>query len=237
MCVILICPPELRPDLATLEACHDANPHGAGIAWRSGGRVHFRKTDDVAEIHRLAKAAKGEVVIHFRIASIGAVCPELRHPFPVTKRAGLSDCGTAKAVLFQNGTWFGWEEAVAKAVRDGHDEPAGPMRDARAAAWLTHVYGVEYLRALRPSRWVLFGAEETVIHGEWRERGGIQFSNLHWCGRDTGIPPHLTPRPSTKPTPVKRASGTRANPLRVNLWGDQTDYWSRIAGTSTTGKK
>jgi len=174
-------------------------------------------------------------VIHFRIASVGGSIPELRHPFPVTNRAGLSDSGNAKAVLFQNGTWCGWDDAVKKAVRDGHREPTGPMSDARAAAWLTHVYGESYLAGLAPFRWVLFGAESTGLHGVWRDYAGMKVPNLHWCGRDTGIPPHLVSRPSAKPT-KRPAKGSRQDPLPVNLWGDQGDYWTRIRSTSTTGR-
>lgn len=37
----------------------------------------------------------------FRIASVGGVCPEVRHPFPVTHRAGLCARANAQAVLFQ----------------------------------------------------------------------------------------------------------------------------------------
>jgi hypothetical protein len=228
MCVILICPPKVRPDLATLEACADANPHGGGIAWREGGLVHYRKVDAPGEVHRLAAKAKGEVVIHFRIASVGGVQPELRHPFPVTSRAGLADHGTAKAVLFQNGTWGDWRGAVAKAVRDGHRELVGPMSDARAAAWLVHLYGPAYLDALQPSRWVLFATDETLALGDWIVRCGIRFSNLSWCGRHTGPPPHLQTCPSPPPSAGNGHPKPRAKPAVVDLWGEHRDYWSRL---------
>lgn len=87
--------------------CVTTNPHGGGIAWREEGSVYYRKIDSPEEIKRLAHRAKGEVVIHFRIASVGGVQPELRHPFPVTSQAGLMDHGRCKSVLFQNGTWAG----------------------------------------------------------------------------------------------------------------------------------
>src|SRR5262245_7624747 len=141
MCCIIVCPPKLRPTYQTLYAVAQANPHGGGIAWREAEAVQYLKTDDVAEIYRIAHRAKGEVVIHFRIASVGGVCPELRHPFPVTRRVSLRDRGSAPAVLFQNGTWGGWERAIAEAGVDGQAPPTGKMSDARAAAWLCHVRG------------------------------------------------------------------------------------------------
>ena len=218
MCVILIAPPKLRPDRATLEACHRANPHGAGLAWRADGTVHYRKSDDVAEIHRLAERAAGEVVIHFRIATVGGARPELRHPFLVTGRSGLAEGGTAKAVLFQNGTWTGWKDAIAKAVADGHRAPVGPMSDARAAAWLSHLYGPGYLAALEPSRWVFFTATETILHGHWHARDGLRFSNLNWCRGEYGAAGSGGTRPS-----APRTGET------TNLWGGESrDYWAHL---------
>ena len=147
----------------------------------------------------------------------------------MTSRAGLMDHGHSKAVLFQNGTWAEWRAAVAKAVRDGHPEPEGPMSDTRAAAWLVHRYGAAYLDALTPSRWVHFGATATTAHGEWKNRAGIGFSNLHWCGGDTGLPPHLQTRPSPAPNAGNAAPKGQKTELQVvNLWGEQRDIWSRL---------
>lgn len=191
MCCIIVCPKEKRPSLSVLQQVAAANPHGAGIAWRENGSIQYLKTDDVTEIHRAANRARGEVVIHFRIASVGGVCPELRHPFPVTKRAGLCERAGAPAVLFQNGTWSDWREAVAEAVDDGHKAPAGKMSDSRAAAWLCHTLGRhDWLKDVW-SKWVYFSGTELVRYGEWREHDGMLFSNLHWCGRDSSIAPHL----------------------------------------------
>ena len=192
MCVILVSPPKARPSLSTLQQCAAANPHGGGIAWVESGLVQYLKTDDVRRIHRTSQHAKGDVVVHFRIASVGGVCAELRHPFPVTGRAGLSDRSSAPAVLFQNGTWSDWRDAVARAEALGHKAPSGKMSDARAAAWLCHVHGRhEWLKEVGWSRWVYLNARELVLYGDWKEREGMRFSNLHWCGRDTSPPPHL----------------------------------------------
>jgi hypothetical protein len=180
MCVIAICPEKVRPDLNTVQACWDANPHGAGMAWREKGEVHWLKSNDVSEIFRTANAKKGEVVLHFRIASIGRVCPELRHPFPVSKRAGLHDRGIAKAVLFQNGTWGAYREALEFAKGEGHKLPDGEMSDARAAAFLCSIYGPEFLQRAGHSRWVFFGSRSTSIFGDWTTVGRIKYSNTYW---------------------------------------------------------
>lgn len=188
MCVILVCPPKARPDFETLRQCEQANPHGAGIAWREHGEVRWVKTDDLQEIHRLAQAKHGEIVIHFRIASVGGVCPELRHPFPVSRRAGLNHTGSAKAVLFQNGTWSGYGEALRHAQSEGHELPKGTMSDARAAAFLVSIYGKKILESLNPSRWVFFGAKNTAMFGDWHSIGGIKYSNTYWQPRATYHP-------------------------------------------------
>ena len=184
MCVILLCPPKVRPSRPTLERCAEANPHGAGIAWRERGAVHWVKTADLGEIERLARRKAGEIVIHFRIASVGRPIPELRHPFPVTRRAGLAPTGTAGAVLFQNGTWSGWSDALQAASAAGVRVPDGEMSDARAAALLVHGLTHEgrqrFFAKAGQSRWVWFGATTTEVYGEWHEHAGMRCSNLWW---------------------------------------------------------
>ena len=53
MCVILVCPENIRPDRATLDACHRANPHGAGVAWREDGVVRWSKGLEPDEVENL----------------------------------------------------------------------------------------------------------------------------------------------------------------------------------------
>ena len=73
MCVVLICPPKQRPDLTILRACHAANPHGAGVAWRDKRRIHWRKALTPGEVNHLIQKVPGEIIIHFRWASVGGV--------------------------------------------------------------------------------------------------------------------------------------------------------------------
>ena len=63
MCVVLICPPKQRPDLTILRACHAANPHGAGVAWRDKRRIHWRKALTPGEVNHLIQKVPGEVII------------------------------------------------------------------------------------------------------------------------------------------------------------------------------
>lgn len=203
MCVILICPPKVRPNPDVLFACDAANPHGAGMAWRSKGRVHWLKNASVSDLLREMPKIKGEIVIHFRWASVGGVDARLCHPFPVTPMANVSLSGQADAVLFQNGTWDGYSEALTRleAVRKTL-LPTEPMSDTRAAALVVHTTGPDVLEKL-PGRWVWMNAKETKLFGPWEEFQGMQASNTGFTWR--------LKRPFTRPQRPQPADSKRAN--------------------------
>jgi len=130
MCVILVCPPAVRPGAEILEACHRGNPHGAGVGWRQRGKVHWMKNLDPDEVEQLIDQLEGEIVIHFRWASVGGVDPRLCHPFPVDAMAGTKLSGTANRLLFHNGTWSGWKAALDYVLRQTScDSPGNLARD------------------------------------------------------------------------------------------------------------
>lgn len=187
MCVILVCPDEnARPDRDVLEACHDANPHGAGMAWRERGKVRWMKNLDVDDIEALLAELLGEVVIHFRWASVGGVDADLCHPFPVTRWSKTDLFGEADAVLFHNGTWPAYDEALRR-LRQEHGKalPRGPMSDTRAAALCVHAHGRRILSHL-PGRWVWMNAKQTRLYGPWSEFRGMRVSNRNFVRRVPG---------------------------------------------------
>ena len=177
MCVILVCPDNVRPDRATLDACHRANPHGAGVAWREDGNVRWFKGLEPGGIEPLIAGLSGEIVIHFRLASVGAVTPKLCHPFPITGCATTRLSGHARAVLFHNGTWSGWRETLRRMPR--YRKPDGLMSDTRVAASLVDLCGMDVLARL-PGRWVFFDRDFTELYGDWRKWRGMKASNLHF---------------------------------------------------------
>ena len=180
MCVILICPETVRPKPEVLYACHEANPHGAGVAWREGGRVRWQKNLSTGELITLLKKLEGEVVIHFRWASVGGVDGRLCHPFPITPKANVSLSGNAESVLFHNGTWGGYADALVR-LEQVRDEPlpTRPMSDTRAAALVVHTTGPDTLHRL-PGRWVWMNAERTQLYGQWEQWGGMLVSNSYF---------------------------------------------------------
>lgn len=175
MCVILVCPENVRPDATTLHACHDANPHGIGVAWREDGQVRWFKGLDVEETLKLLPTLNGELVIHFRWASVGKVVPGLCHPFPVTARANISLSGRARAVLFHNGTWNGWLDTLR--LMPATRRPEGVLSDTRVAASLVNLCGIDTLDQL-PGRYVFFERGFTTLFGHWYSWHGMNVSNL-----------------------------------------------------------
>ncbi|RYD61715.1 MAG: hypothetical protein EOP83_16370 [Verrucomicrobiaceae bacterium] len=165
----------MRPDREILAACHEANPHGAGVAWREDGEVRWSKGLDVDELENLIADLSGEIVIHFRWASVGGVTPKLCHPFPITACATTRLSGHARAVLFHNGTWGRWRETLRRMPR--HRTPAGLLSDSRVAASVVDLCGMDVLDRL-PGRWVIFDRDFTEIYGYWREWRGMKVSNL-----------------------------------------------------------
>jgi len=195
MCVILVCPPKVRPAIATLYACHAANPHGAGLAWREGGRVRWQKNLGPGKLMMKLKelGPEGEIVVHFRWASVGGVDPRLCHPFPITPKAPISMTGAADAVLFHNGTWGGYEDALIRLEEAGAELPRAPISDTRAAALVVSATKVDVLHRL-PGKWVYMGAAETKLFGEWQTWGGMRVSNTYFLPRLRRKP--VQPRPS-----------------------------------------
>ena len=198
MCVILVCPENVRPNRATLDACHQANPHGAGVAWREDGVVRWFKGLEPDELEPLIAKLPGEIVIHFRWASVGEVTPKLCHPFPVTRAATTRLSGHARAVLFHNGTWCQWRETLRRMPK--HRLPDGLLSDSRVASSLVDLCGMDVLDRL-PGRWVFFERDFTELFGEWKQWGGMRVSNL-------GFVHGLNPRPFFAPKCAQSAYGS-----------------------------
>jgi len=202
MCVILVCPVDVRPDRATIHACHRANPHGAGVAWREDGEVRWMKGLEPDELEALIADLPGEIVIHFRIASVGEVTPRLCHPFPVTACATTRLSGHARAVLFHNGTWGDWRETLRRMPR--HQRPDGLLSDTRVAASLVDLCGMDVLDRLH-GRWVFFDRDFTELYGDWREWQGMRASNLYFL-------PLRSDSPSSHSQPLLKLSATCGKP-------------------------
>ena len=177
MCVILVCPDNVRPNAQTLKNCERANPHGAGVAWREDGEVWWMKGLSADELSELIDRISGEIVIHFRWASVGGVTPKLCHPFPVTACATTKLTGRARTVLFHNGTWGGWRDALKRMPANRISDSI--LSDTRVAASLVDYLGTSVLDRL-PGRYVFFDREFTELYGDWSDYHGMKASNLNF---------------------------------------------------------
>ena len=101
-------------------------PIPTGPGWRGAKttRCAGSKGLEPEELEPLIAGLAGEIVIHFRWASVGEVTPKLCHPFPVTARATTRLSGHARAVLFHNGTWSQWRETLRRMPRGRARRPA-----------------------------------------------------------------------------------------------------------------
>ncbi len=182
MCVILASNNKSwKPSLAILRAAEIANPHGGGIAWRVGKRIRFEKGLGAEEIFEITKHEQGPFLIHFRIASVGAIKPELCHPFPVGGEASIALSGKANSVIAHNGTWVNWHSVITRASKMLDAKmPTGPMSDSRAMAWLVSHVGARAFNGIRFSRFAYFTRNGIKLFGDWHKLDGFSASNLGW---------------------------------------------------------
>lgn len=182
MCVILVCD-KARPTYDLLTQCENDNPHGGGIAWRSGGQIQFAKGLDAKEILSISNKVELPFVIHFRIATAGGMSPEMCHPFPIGGSVKMQ--GKAPGVLFHNGHWTDWEDVFLHAVVAGNGRriPTGDISDTRALAIMVGWYGQNLLKLIKHQKFVFFDHNTLETYGYWqdsKEYPGIAFSNLNW---------------------------------------------------------
>lgn len=190
MCLIIASPTgkAIPPDVLT--DAFNSNRDGAGIAWLENRQVKFKKGLDLQAFLALGASMTLPHIAHCRIASVGPSLPVLTHPFPISptgSSAGLE--GTAKSVLFQNGTWSAWEDHLLTALMAAKAEiPPPPWSDSRALAILVHYYGPNILHLLNnSSRFAILdgdgvpGKTAMVLMGEWELKDGFWFSHHGSC--------------------------------------------------------
>jgi hypothetical protein len=176
MCVILIAE-ETRLDASTIEAAVEANPDGNGFAWMQSGKVHWRKGITVKAAIKLAKTKPLPYVFHARIATVGATCAALCHPFPITHRGNQTAiAGTSKrGVVFHNGSWAEWNEYVSK-------HHGANWSDSRGMADMVFADGDEALELIPTTqRVVMMTPTEILFQGTgWTTINGVKASNNHF---------------------------------------------------------
>ena len=91
MCVICVSAAGKRlPTPSEIESMFNHNPHGAGLMYVRDRKVFIAKgfMDVSALLYAIRYLRLSEVepvIFHFRLATAGGICPELTHPFPLSK--------------------------------------------------------------------------------------------------------------------------------------------------------
>ena len=184
MCVILV-PTKRHPTPDELNDAQEANPHGAGMAWKNqDGKLSYEKAIDAKRVWEIIQTEKPKIpyIIHFRIASVGGVCDKLTHPFPVNQSVSLKKQWQGKSpLLFHNGTWSDWKEAVMPF--SGHkDFPRGSLddwSDSRALAYLAYKTKRGFFNFIDEKVAIMEKNGEVNLYGSWQRNDTLWCSNLN----------------------------------------------------------
>lgn len=151
MCVIYACHSQL-PSRDELLAGSNRNEDGAGICWldKLGGKnpkVRWKKGLKSNPEAVLSFIKDNQIPfplgIHYRTASIGGVCDELTHPFPIDVELPSDNEGSTRRVLMHNGHMGDWKDWFTKITFAQNDFqfPLGPWSDSRALAAVVALRG------------------------------------------------------------------------------------------------
>lgn len=245
MCIIITCPPLIRPSEEIVDACWKANDDGGGLMYP----IPKNKAVKVDKGHMTLASFKEAIskvpndvplVLHFRIGTAGGNIPALTHPFTVT-----NDCAIA-----HNGILAIRPHAAAES--DTSTFVTCVLRHL-PRGWQLNP-GIMYLVeefASPGNKFAIMDASGTITRtneSAWNEHEGMHFSNHGWRTKTPIVLPsyslsrygsgdgsewewpdveHL--REKAKPT--KREKKKLARQLRVTLaklgyhYAPATDEW------------
>jgi hypothetical protein len=200
MCVIICVEKGNFPTLDTLKSAECTNSHGGAIAWlnKDGTRSYVKgiKAKKVWKIicNQLIPANVQTAIIHFRIASVGKVKPQLCHPFEITEDVKLNMKGQKidTELLFHNGTWSEWAEYLIDFMKDMKVPipiPKGDYSDSRVMAFLSFHLGHQVLSKMVGKQWnkiAILTSNGIVKYGNgWVKHEKNSCSNDHFLPNNT----------------------------------------------------
>ena len=190
MCVIIEFsdnkPEEITKEL--LSKAEDHNKHGGGIAWIEGDKVLWEKgmhvTAEYIDTLIKEKNIQQPFVVHFRIATHGAIDTPLCHPFALSPEVDntTSSGSDPIGVLFHNGVWTDYKDMALKTLVTRPDAkiPDGDISDSRIMAWLVRYYGISYLGLIREKVSVLTPQGLLEFGEGWTDVKKVRCSNGHF---------------------------------------------------------
>lgn len=187
MCVAIYKPRGIKaPSIETLKSCWDANPDGAGLAWRTDGKfpIHiekgFMKWKEFKDYWYAAGIDKytGDLFIHFRITTHGGTSDGNTHPFPI------SNSDTVLKSLSLSSHYALMHNGVLPITPDNKNISDTMMLSKLIArggfeAQIEHTLNLleEFVGT---NKIAVMTADGVKLIGVWQDVDGVKFSNLHW---------------------------------------------------------
>lgn len=187
MCVAIYKPAGVpAPSIETLKKCWDANPDGAGLAWRTDGKypIHIEKGfmtwDDFERYWTSTNMSSydDDLFIHFRITTHGGTSEGNTHPFPIVDddrllKAVSSSC---KYIMMHNGML---------PVQPDNAKISDTMMLCKLIARCDISPNVDAFAGLLDgligtNKLAFMDANHVKLVGAWQDVDGVMFSNLHW---------------------------------------------------------
>ena len=182
MCVIL-CFEDEYPKLSMLKDAEATNPHGGGMSWIKDGKVRWMKGKEMNPKNIMKLIKKGDIqlpiIIHYRIATHGAINNMMCHPFPIGKGERNAESGiTEEGVMFHNGVWSDYDEYAMKfCMSTGHKIPDGDMSDSSVMAFIASHIGQNFF-TFTDEKVIAMTPKGITRYGDgWVDVDGIKCSN------------------------------------------------------------
>ncbi len=177
MCVITYKPANVTISETDLYQMWQANRDGAGLAFFEGEKVVVKKGFMIYEdlLSFVNKHQNKELVIHFRLATHGAITEELTHPFYVSSNidriVSLENEANLNSILFHNGiiSGYGYHDISDTAHFISEVYSRIPKKDTRVA-----------VLKLTGCKYVLMDRTGISFVGEFSEYKGLKVSNTYW---------------------------------------------------------
>lgn len=181
------------------DECWKSNPDGFGMAYSKNGKLYVHKgimkLDEAWS--KYIEVKKHRVVMHFRIKTAGAICPELTHPFIISDTSPTLTSFTTDSnqIVFHNGCIWGWEKDCLEFLlaKEKGGKVTGHMSDSRLVALqmnnVKRKDRFDFLNKLS-GKFVLMDHKTITLVGDFEENDGVFYSNgtykerTCWAGYD-----------------------------------------------------
>ncbi len=190
MCIIVYKPQDRKlPDIETLRACWDNNPHGAGIMWPEGSSVRIQKgymswdafEEALSDLSARVDLAALPIALHFRIATHGSVKPGCCHPFAVKDsfERMRQTCIRADVGFMHNGTLSGLYTDDATSDSMAFVKSVLVPLKAMCDDFMSDKHAMRVIESsTQGSRFLLMAKDGRIrTFGQWVVDDGILYSN------------------------------------------------------------